>query len=261
MTKSATFHTLDDFLEGQVFVIDKPLEWTSFDVVNKVRGTIRHTFDIRKIKVGHAGTLDPLASGVLIICTGRKTKTIDLIQAGEKTYTGTIRLGVTTPSFDAETEVDNWGKASDIKALDLASISRMATQNLIGNLEQMPPQFSAKKVDGVTAYKAARKGKTVALQPKAVTVVSFDIHSFTHEKINGINGKSHPVVDVAFEVVCSKGTYIRALARDLGEHLKVGGTLTSLRRTKSGNYDVENAWDLTELLETVKCCAPATKNE
>ena len=261
MTKSATFHTLDDFLEGQVFVIDKPLEWTSFDVVNKVRGTIRHTFDIRKIKVGHAGTLDPLASGVLIICTGRKTKTIDLIQAGEKTYTGTIRLGVTTPSFDAETEVDKWGDEAHIDALDLESISRMATQNLIGNLKQMPPQFSAKKVGGVTAYKAARKGKTVALQPKEVTVVSFDIHSLTHEKINDENDKSHPVVDVAFEVICSKGTYIRALARDLGELVKVGGTLTSLRRTRSGNYDVENAWDLTELLETVKCCAPATKNE
>jgi tRNA pseudouridine55 synthase len=261
MTKRAIFHTLDDFLEGQVFVIDKPLEWTSFDVVNKVRGTIRHTFDIRKIKVGHAGTLDPLASGVLIICTGRKTKTIDLIQAGEKTYTGTIRLGVTTPSFDAETGVDNWGEGTHIDKLDLQTISHAATQNLIGNLAQMPPQFSAKKVDGVTAYKAARKGKTVALQPKAVTVVSFDIHSFTQEKIKGANDKSHPVVDVGFEIVCSKGTYIRALARDLGEILKVGGTLTSLRRTKSGNFDVENAWDLTELLETVKSCAPATKNE
>ena len=261
MTNIATFRTLDDFLEGQVFVIDKPLEWTSFDVVNKVRGTIRHTFNIRKIKVGHAGTLDPLASGVLIICTGRKTKTIDIIQAEEKTYTGTIRLGVTTPSFDAETEVDRWGDVSRIEELDAESIAEAASKNLIGGLEQMPPQFSAKKVDGVTAYKAARKGKTVALQPKPVTVTSFDINSFTQLKINGLNEKTHPVVDVEFEIVCSKGTYIRALARDLGEILKVGGTLTSLRRTKSGEFNVENAWNLPELLESVKSCEPAIKNE
>ena len=146
MTKNVTFCTLDDFLEGQVLVVDKPLKWTSFDVVNKIRGTIRHTFNIRKIKVGHAGTLDPLATGVLIICTGRKTKTIDLLQAEQKTYTGTIRLGVTTPSFDAETDIDSWGDLSQIDALDIDSISSAASENLIGPIDQMPPQFSAKKV-------------------------------------------------------------------------------------------------------------------
>jgi len=261
MTKNTSFCTLDDFLEGQVLVVDKPLQWTSFDVVNKIRGTIRHTFNIRKIKVGHAGTLDPLATGVLIICTGRKTKTIDLLQAEQKTYTGTIRLGVTTPSFDAETDIDSWGDLSQIDALDIVSISSAASKNLIGPLDQMPPQYSAKKVDGVTAYKAARKGKTVALKTKPVTVNSFEITSFSEVNIKSENENSHRVVDVNFKVVCSKGTYIRALARDLGKVLKVGGTLMALRRIKSGKFKVENAWDLSELLDRVKSCAPSIKNE
>lgn len=261
MAVNPSFCSLDDFLEGQVLVIDKPIKWTSFDVVNKVRGTIRHTFNIRKIKVGHAGTLDPLATGVLIICTGRKTKTIDLLQAEQKTYTGTIRLGVTTPSFDAETDIDSWGDLSRIDVLDLDSIATAISKNLIGTLDQMPPQFSAKKVDGVAAYKAARKGKTVALKTKSVTVNSFEINSFSKVNIESENDNSHQVVDVDFEVVCSKGTYIRALARDLGKILKVGGTLTALRRIKSGKFKAENAWDLSELLEHVKSCAPTIKNE
>jgi len=251
------FNSLEDFQEGQVLVIDKPLTWTSFDVVNKVRGTIRHTFNIKKIKVGHAGTLDPLATGVLVICTGKKTKTIDLIQAEQKTYTGTIRLGVTTPSYDAETEIDSWGDPDIISNITPEMIS-IAASDLTGELDQMPPQFSAKKVDGVTAYKAARLGKTVALKTKRVTVNSFDIISF--ETLT-IPGGDFEVLDVKFEVVCSKGTYIRSIAHDLGKALGVGGTLTALRRTRSGSFTSEKAWELEELLDAVKKAGEAGKND
>ena len=262
MAPTKHFHTLDDFLEGQVLVIDKPLDWTSFDVVNKLRGTIRHTFNIKKIKVGHAGTLDPLATGVLVVCTGRKTKTIDILQAEQKTYTGTIRLGVTTPSFDSETEVDNYCDLTILDAINSNSIEK-ASVKFIGNLNQMPPQYSAKKVDGVTAYKAARKGETVALKPKAVTVNSFEINSFNKiafDQVSVFDSDNHSVIDVDFKVVCSKGTYIRALARDLGKELNVGGTLTALRRTRSGDFTAEKAWDLTELLDAVKYCGITAKN-
>jgi tRNA pseudouridine55 synthase len=251
MPVKLAFSTSEEVLEGQVLVFDKPLTWTSFDVVNKVRGTLKGVFGFRKVKVGHAGTLDPLATGVLVICTGRKTKTIDLLQAEEKTYTGTIRLGATTPSFDAETEVDNWGDSDTVAALTPEEISK-AAQALTGNLDQMPPQFSAKKVDGVVAYRAARKGKTVNLQPKAVEVYSFDTFEEVLLEVDG-----NKVLDVDFEIKCSKGTYIRALARDLGGALKVGGTLTALRRTKSGNFDVEKAYDLQEFITSVKLCAPS----
>ena len=251
MSNNLPFSTVDEVLEGQVLVFDKPLTWTSFDVVNKVRGTLKSVFKLRKVKVGHAGTLDPLATGVLILCTGRKTKTIDLLQAEEKTYTGTIRLGVTTPSFDAETEIDSWGDVDTINTLSHAIISEKS-QTLTGDLAQMPPQFSAKKVDGVVAYNAARKGKTVKLTPKDVTVFSFDITSVSTSLVG-----DHPVVDVEFLIRCSKGTYIRALARDLGKALGVGGTLTELRRTKSGNFTVENAYDLQEFISSVKSLAQA----
>lgn len=249
MPNNLPFSTIDEVLEGQVLVFDKPLTWTSFDVVNKVRGTLKGVFNLRKVKVGHAGTLDPLATGVLILCTGRKTKTIDLLQAEEKTYTGTIRLGVTTPSFDSETEIDSWGDEEKIKALSPEDITNKA-QTLTGDLAQMPPQFSAKKVDGVVAYNAARKGKTVNLTPKSVQVFSFDITSVSTNVVG-----DHPVVDAEFLIRCSKGTYIRALARDLGKALGVGGTLTELRRTKSGNFSVENAYDLQEFISSVKSLA------
>ena len=263
MIEATPFKTLEDFLEGQVLIIDKPLDWTSFDVVNKVRGTIRHTFNIKKIKVGHAGTLDPLATGVLVLCTGRKTKTIDLLQAEQKTYTGTIRLGITTPSFDSETDVDFYCDLPDLEFITLDSIEKSAGK-LTGSVDQMPPQYSAKKVDGVAAYKAARKGKTVALKPKTVTVNAFEIRSFdkrTIDNVNGVDSFQHSVIDVQFKVVCSKGTYIRALARDLGKDLNVGGTLTSLRRTRSGDFTAEKAWDLNELLDAVKYCGTTAKNE
>ena len=245
------FQTAEDLMEGRVLVFDKPLAWTSFDVVNKVRGTIRGEFQIKKIKVGHAGTLDPLATGVLVICTGRKTKTIDLLQAEKKTYTGVIRLGATTPSYDAETEVDNWGDEKRIASLDLAQVGKTA-EGFLGETEQMPPQYSAKKVDGVTAYKAARQGKTVALRHKTVTIDRFDIESFTESEVSG-----HKVVDVKFVVECSKGTYIRSMAHDLGAALNVGGTLMELRRTKSGDFSVEEAWNLEEFISSVKSIAPS----
>jgi len=249
MPNKLPFSTVDEVLEGQVLVFDKPLTWTSFDVVNKVRGTLKSVFNLRKIKVGHAGTLDPLATGVLVLCTGRKTKTIDLLQAEEKTYTGTMRLGVTTPSFDAETEIDSWGDKVIINALTPEVISEKA-HILTGDLDQMPPQFSAKKVDGVTAYNAARKGVKVNLRSKAVQVYSFDIISVTPTL-----AVDQPVIDAQFLIRCSKGTYIRALARDLGKALEVGGTLTELRRTKSGNFSVENACDLQEFISSVKSLA------
>jgi tRNA pseudouridine55 synthase len=250
MSVKLSFSTAEEVLEGQVLVFDKPLTWTSFDVVNKVRGTLKGVFGFRKIKVGHAGTLDPLATGVLVICTGRKTKTIDLLQAEEKTYTGTIRLGATTPSFDSETEVDNWGDSGKVSAINAEEIAK-AAKLLTGNLEQMPPQYSAKKVDGVVAYKAARKGKTVNLQPKAVEVYSFNTFGEVFSEVDG-----QKVLDVNFEIRCSKGTYIRALARDLGKALEVGGTLMALRRTKSGNFEVEKAFDLQEFISSVKLLSP-----
>ena len=245
------FNTAEDLQQGQVLVFDKPLTWTSFDVVNKVRGTIRGEFNIRKIKVGHAGTLDPLATGVLVICTGRKTKTIDLLQAEKKTYTGVIRLGATTPSYDAETDVDNWGNSTNILSLNLEEVIK-SSEMFLGTIEQMPPQYSAKKVDGVTAYKAARAGKTVALKHKTVIIDKFDIESFTEVEVSG-----HKVIDVRFTVKCSKGTYIRSMAHDLGAALNVGGTLVELRRTKSGNFTVEDAWNLEEFISSVKSIAPA----
>lgn len=249
MTK-LPFKTLEDVKEGRVLLFDKPLTWTSFDVVNKVRGTIKHTFGIKKIKVGHAGTLDPLATGVLIICTGKKTKTIESLQAEMKTYTGRIRLGATTPSFDAETEIDNWGEIKKIEALSLEAISKSATA-LVGDLEQMPPIFSAKKVDGKVAYKAARRGETLQLRTKQVSIYKFEVGELQFKTIDG-----HKVADIDFEIQCSKGTYIRAIARDLGKDLEVGGTLVGLRRTQSGDFKVEDAFDLEDFISSVKLLAP-----
>ena len=243
------FATLEDVKEGRVLVFDKPMTWTSFDVVNKVRVTIKHTFGIKKIKVGHAGTLDPLATGVLIICTGKKTKTIESLQAEMKTYTGTIRLGATTPSFDAETEVDSWGDKQKIEELSFKSIDLKASA-MVGDLDQMPPIFSAKKVDGKVAYKAARRGETLKLKTKRVSIFKFDIGNLEQKNID-----DHEVVDVDFEIQCSKGTYIRAIARDLGKELGVGGTLVALHRTQSGDFKVENAYDLEEFIASVKLLA------
>lgn len=244
----ASPHTLpfdrpDAFLEGQVMVIDKPLTWTSFDVVNKVRYALRGFTGVKKIKVGHAGTLDPLATGVLVVCCGRATKTIDTLQAQAKVYTATIRLGAHTPSLDAETDVDRW--AADpalVHNLSLEDIQN-ATATLTGPLEQRPPMFSAKKVDGVKAYDAARKGATIKLRTSSVTVDVFRV-----EELRSLDVESHPVIDVDVTIHCSKGTYIRSLARDLGDALGVGGTLTALCRVSSGDFHVDHAWTVDDLV-------------
>ena len=231
------------FLEGQVMVIDKPLTWTSFDVVNKVRYALRGFTGVKKIKVGHAGTLDPLATGVLVVCCGRATKTIDTLQAQEKVYTATVRLGAHTPSLDAETEVDRWAENPGcILALTAEAVGQ-ATAALTGTLEQRPPLYSAKKVDGVKAYDAARKGEDIKLRTSTVTVTEFRVDALAPAEVDG-----HPVLDVDVTIRCSKGTYIRSLARDLGDALGVGGTLTALCRVSSGDFHVDHAWSIEHLV-------------
>jgi tRNA pseudouridine55 synthase len=210
--------------EGEVLLFNKPYKWTSFDVVRKVK---RH---VKMKKVGHAGTLDPLATGLLIVCTGRKTKTIDSIQAQEKEYTGTIFIGATTPSFDLETEVD---QTFDISGITRAQVDE-AVLKLTGEITQIPPMHSAVKLNGQRAYKIARRGETVELRSRQVTIKSFEITSFD-------------LPTIGFRIACSKGTYIRSIARDLGELLHSGGHLTSLCRTKIGEYRVENALTMDDL--------------
>ena len=224
-------------------VIDKPLTWTSFDVVNKVRYALRGFTGAKKIKVGHAGTLDPLATGVLVVCCGRATKTIDTLQAQAKVYTATVRLGAHTPSLDAETEVDAWAvDPSAVTSLTEEAVAKAAA-SLTGTLEQRPPLYSAKKVDGVKAYDAARKGADIKLRTSTVTVDVFQIDRAVAQEVDG-----HPVFDVDVTIHCSKGTYIRSLARDLGDALGVGGTLTALCRVSSGNYHVDQAWSVDALV-------------
>jgi tRNA pseudouridine55 synthase len=230
-----TFTCWDDFLEGQVLLIDKPREWTSFDVVNKVRYAIRKGGGFRKIKVGHAGTLDPLATGVLVICTGRMTKQIHVLTADDKVYDGHMTLGAVTDSHDLETEIRTTG---DPTPLSLGELESAAT-DLTGPLEQLPPMFSAKKVGGQKAYIAARKGKELALRKAEVTVHRFDITAW-----------DSPVM--GFDIHCSKGTYIRALARDLGEALGCGAYLSQLRRSASGSFALSDCWTLDTFLEKLK---------
>ena len=216
--------TAEDYKEGQVILIDKPLGWTSFQVVNKVRWLIRKSYDIKKIKVGHAGTLDPLASGLLIICTGKLTKKIDTFQAQEKEYTGTFTLGATTPSYDLETEIDQTFDISEITSENLME----ATQQFLGEIRQQPPVFSALKKDGKRLYEFARSGEAVEIPLRTVIISEFEITTV-----------ELPII--GFRVVCSKGTYIRSLANDFGKALNSGAHLSSLRRTKIGEFSVENA--------------------
>ncbi|MBT2557380.1 tRNA pseudouridine(55) synthase TruB [Hymenobacter sp. ISL-91] len=213
-----------DFEAGEVLLVDKPLTWSSFDVVRKVKNTLR----IRKI--GHAGTLDPLATGLLILCTGKKTKQIDLIQAQQKEYTGTFRLGQTTPSFDLETPVD---QERPYAHLTEAAI-RAAVAQFVGEITQTPPVFSAVKVNGERAYEVARRGEEAVIKSKQVTVVGFELTRIALPEID-------------FRISCSKGTYIRSLARDLGEALHCGAHLTKLVRTRIGEYRLENALTMPQL--------------
>ena len=249
-------HTLpfdrpDAFLEGQVMVVNKPLTWTSFDVVNKLRYALRGFTGAKKIKVGHAGTLDPLATGVLVICCGRATKTIDTLQAQSKVYTATIRLGAHTPSLDAETEVDQWAENPDKVKCLTKQVVQEAAETLTGSIEQRPPMYSAKKVDGVKAYDAARKGEQIKLRTSSVHVSLFQV-----DDASPLNLDNHPVFDVKVTIHCSKGTYIRSLARDLGDRLGVGGTLTSLCRVSSGEFHVDHAWSVPDLVAALTGQAP-----
>ena len=221
--------TSTDFQEGKLILIDKYLNWTSFDVVNKIRSQIKYRRNIPKIKVGHAGTLDPLASGLLIICTGKKTKEIDRYQAAKKEYVTTIKLGESTPSFDLETEVDKRFSVEQITENELKNV----VSRFQGKQQQMPPAFSAKRVNGKRAYTSARKGQNLELNPVEIEIFTIDIL-----KIN------MPFVEL--KIVCSKGTYIRAIARDIGLALNNGAHLTELRRTKIGEFTVNDAITVDE---------------
>ena len=227
--------TEDDYKNGQVLLIDKPLTWTSFQVVNKLRWEIRQRFNIKKIKVGHAGTLDPLATGLLIICTGKQTKQIDTYQGQVKEYTGTFTLGATTPSYDLETEIDNTFPTAHITEELLHETSKQFT----GEIQQKPPIFSAIKKDGKRLYELARKGETTEIKERTVTVTTFEI-----TKIN--------LPEVDFRIICSKGTYIRSIAFDFGKALNSGGHLTALRRTKIGEFSVDTALSVDEFIANLK---------
>ena len=226
---------IEEFAQGSTIVVDKPLGWTSFDVVNKIRWNLKQRLKVKKIKVGHAGTLDPLATGVLILCIGKHTKKIEEIMGGEKTYTGTILLGKTTPSYDLETEYDQEFPTEHITTEQIEEVRR----SFLGEQQQVPPIFSAKQIDGKRAYDLARAGKEVVL--KANTV---HIHDFS------VDASRFPEVD--FKITCSKGTYIRSIAHDFGEKLNSGGTLIALRRTGSGDFNIEDAKSVDEWIEFIR---------
>ena len=234
MLKTTEVNKNTDFLEGSVLLFNKPLQWSSFDVVKKVRNIIKSGGKIGKIKVGHAGTLDPLADGLLIVCTGKFTKCVEEIQRQKKVYTGEITIGSTTPSYDKETEIDETFETSHI------------TENLIyssckkfeGKIMQKPPIFSALKKDGKRLYQYAREGTTVEIKEREVEIEYFKITKIDIPKIE-------------FEVKCSKGTYIRSLAFDFGKEIKSGAHLSSLRREQIGNYKIENAISIEQFREKI----------
>ena len=223
--------TKEEFLEGKVLLIDKPLNWTSFQAVNKIRWHIKKQFGLKKIKVGHAGTLDPLATGLLIICTGKKTKSINEYQAQEKEYTGSIYLGATTPSYDLETEVNETFPIDHITE----DLIQQTANSFVGKIDQKPPIFSAIKKDGKRLYDIARKGETTEIKSRKVNITRFDITKI-----------EMPLVE--FRVSCSKGTYIRSLAHDFGIKLNSGAYLASLRRTRIGEFSVEKALTISDFI-------------
>lgn len=227
--------TLEDYKNGQVLLIDKPLNWTSFQVVNKLRWEIRQKFNIKKIKVGHAGTLDPLATGLLILCTGKFTKKIDTYQAQEKEYTGTITVGETTPSYDLETEINETFPIHHITE----ELIHNTTKQFIGELDQKPPIFSAIKKDGKKLYELARAGETTEIKTRKITITEFEI-----TKVD--------LPNIEFRVVCSKGTYIRSLAYDFGNALNSGAHLSALRRTKIGDFSVDDAQSVEGFMEGLR---------
>ena len=243
---------------GEILVFNKPYRWTSFNVVAKVRGELSHRLGVKKLKVGHAGTLDPLATGVLIICTGKSTKLIDGLQAHTKEYVATIKLGATTPSFDMETAEDATYPTEHITR----ELIEEKLKAFVGRIEQIPPTFSAVKVDGKRAFKYARKGEDIELKPKILVIDELEILHFGQQTTD--NGQqttdedprecikyqsgnlTDPHLSLTIRVVCSKGTYIRALARDIGRALGSGGYLTGLIRTRIGKYTLQDCMDIEQ---------------
>ena len=223
-----------DFIEGAILCFDKPLTWTSFDVVAKMRWQLCKHLGVKKLKVGHAGTLDPLATGVLIVCTGKATKRIDELQAHTKEYVATLQLGATTPSFDLETEVDATFPTDHITQ----SLIEETLPRFMGRIEQIPPAYSACKVDGHRAYDLARKGKDVELKPKILVIDEIELQNFDAAQMQ-----------MTIRVVCSKGTYIRALARDIGEALNSGAHLIGLVRTRVGEVKLEDCMQVEGFAE------------
>lgn len=221
-----------DFQKGEILLFDKELDWTSFDLVRKLRNFLCRKTGIKKLKVGHAGTLDPKATGLMIVCTGKETKNIDLIQAKEKEYVATIKLGATTPSYDLEMKENEAFPTDHINP----ELLRLALDKFMGETNQIPPLFSAVKIDGKRAYEHARKGSDMVLQPKKITISELEVLRFSQ-------------TELILRVICSKGTYIRALARDLGTELNSGAYLIGLRRTRIGNFKIEDAWNVQSFIE------------
>lgn len=223
-----------NFIEGEVLLINKPYDWTSFDVIGNVRNYIKKSLDVKKIKVGHAGTLDPLASGLLIVCTGKFTKKIDEYQAQEKEYTATFTIGATTQSHDLEKVIDKYYEYSYVTDEMIFETAR----KFIGTQEQIPPVFSAVKIDGKRAYDYARNEENVIIQPKTITISEIEVLKIE-------------LPEIQLRIVCSKGTYIRALARDFGEALNCGAYLSALCRTRIGNFYLKNALEIDELKSAI----------
>ncbi|MDB5126049.1 tRNA pseudouridine(55) synthase TruB [Mucilaginibacter sp.] len=233
---SNSFQSIQDFADGQLLLINKPYEWTSFDVVGK----LRNAFKPLKLKVGHAGTLDPLATGLLIVCTGKMTKQIDTFQAEEKEYTGTMVLGATTPTYDLESEPEAKFDTSHLTDEQIKAVCAQFT----GDIQQYPPAHSAIKIDGERLYEKARRGEEVELRLRSVTISEFEITRIA-------------LPEVDFRVVCSKGTYIRSLVNDFGAALNNGAYMSALRRTRSGNYRIEDAHEILELVDTIRALKAA----
>jgi len=222
-----------DFQKGEILVFDKPLDWTSFDLVHKVRYIICKKLNIKKLKVGHSGTLDPKATGILVLCTGKATSKIETLQADEKEYVATLKFGATTPSYDLESAEDRQFNTSHLTKDLLVEVLKQ----FIGTISQVPPEYSAIKIDGKRAYEYARKGIAIEIKPKILEVKEIEVLSFS-------------LPEVKLRIVCGKGTYIRALARDIGEALNNGAYLTGLRRTRVGDYDLNQAINLADFLKT-----------
>lgn len=231
-----------DLEKGSILLVDKPLRWTSFDVVNKLKYEIKRKFEVKKFKIGHAGTLDPLASGLLVVCIGKCTKLISEIQEQKKEYIGTFTIGATTPSYDLEKQPENFLPYHHVTKEDLDN----AVAQLSGTLQQLPPVFSAVKIGGKRAFDYARSEKEINLQPKEIIVYSFEITRMDLPEID-------------FKITCSKGTYIRSIARDFGVLLGCGAYLSALRRTKTGDFSAEHAMDMTPYITTEKQLNPNRK--